>query len=391
MNMDVISSNLPYYREINNLSPVLLAKMAAIPEQKYIDIESGKVGIDGGELYSLSNVLKVRRSKLRLPVHELKIVRFRSNRKLNNRARILVDTEQWLEDYKFIEHLLGNQIPFKFDEIMKEVSGQKYRGIIAAGLVRQKLGLGPDQPVRNLCTMLEESGIKIGEQVISSHDFLGLSVGPEEGGPAIVINTWSEIPVERWIYTVAHELGHLVLHKTDFDVKQTIEEKMHETEANEFATEFLVPKELLMNEWNNTNGRELIDRLRELKKVFQVSYQIILKQLVQNEPDFENIVNRFRDECVTQCKKALTHNEEPDPLSYSAFQTTYTIQTKNNEIDVPSRLEIRENRLFELVKTALKQEKISLSRGAEILQLSLSDLREITNSWVDLGDNARSP
>ena len=131
---------------------------------------------------------------------------------------------------------------------------------------------------------------------------------------------------------------------------------MHETEANEFATEFLVPKELLMNEWKNTNGRELIDRLGELKKVFQVSYQIILNQLVQNEPDFENIENRFRDECVTQYKKALTHNKEPDPLSCSAFQTTYTIQTKNNEIDVPSRLEIRENRLFELVKTALKQE-----------------------------------
>ena len=151
--------------------------MAEIPEQKYIDIESGKVGIDGGELYLLSNVLKVRGSKLRLPVHELKTVRLRSNRNLNNRARILVDTKQWFEDYKFIEHLLENQIPFKFDEIVKEVSGQKHRGIIAAGLVRQKLGLGPDQPVRNLCTMLEESGIKIGEQVISSHDFLGLSVG----------------------------------------------------------------------------------------------------------------------------------------------------------------------------------------------------------------------
>lgn len=45
-----------------------------------------------------------------------------------------------------------------------------------------------------------------------SDDFFGLSIGPADGGPAVVVNVWDGISVERWIFTAAHELGHLVLH-----------------------------------------------------------------------------------------------------------------------------------------------------------------------------------
>lgn len=34
-----------------------------------------------------------------------------------------------------------------------------------------------------------------------------VAVGIEGGGPAIVVNTNTKITVERWIFTVAHELG----------------------------------------------------------------------------------------------------------------------------------------------------------------------------------------
>jgi hypothetical protein len=32
-----------------------------------------------------------------------------------------------------------------------------------------------------------------------------------DGGPAVVVNVWGRLSVERWIFTAAHELGHLMI------------------------------------------------------------------------------------------------------------------------------------------------------------------------------------
>jgi predicted HTH domain antitoxin len=41
-----------------------------------------------------------------------------------------------------------------------------------------------------------------------------------------------------------------------------------------------------------------------------------------------------------------------------------------------------QDRLSRLVRKAVEQEKISLGRGAEVLGLSLQDMRDLTASWV---------
>lgn len=47
---------------------------------------------------------------------------------------------------------------------------------------------------------------------VMSDGFFGLSIGPTDRGPLVVVNVWGRISVERWILTAAHELGHLLLH-----------------------------------------------------------------------------------------------------------------------------------------------------------------------------------
>lgn len=56
-----------------------------------------------------------------------------------------------------------------------------------------------------------------------------------------MVNTWERSSVERWIFTAAHELGHLLLHFEDYGQGIKEEDKAHEREADAFAAEFLMP------------------------------------------------------------------------------------------------------------------------------------------------------
>ena len=44
----------------------------------------------------------------------------------------------------------------------------------------------------------------------------GFSAGRTDNGPAIAVNTSSAISIERQMFTVAHELGHLIMHGSSY-------------------------------------------------------------------------------------------------------------------------------------------------------------------------------
>src|SRR5690606_30495530 len=102
--------------------------------------------------------------------------------------------------------------------------------------------------------LLESSGVKVYPISLASDAFFGLSVAADEGGPAIVVNVWDRISVERWIFSAAHELGHLLRHLDAYDVRHHEEKPDEEKEANEFAAHFLMPEHLFRQEWEDTCG-----------------------------------------------------------------------------------------------------------------------------------------
>lgn len=69
----------------------------------------------------------------------------------------------------------------------------------------------------------------------------GLSVGVVDGGPAIIVNDDSGIAIERQIFTMAHELGHLLLHGMDGDDTKA------EREADVLAAEVLLSEKGLVD------------------------------------------------------------------------------------------------------------------------------------------------
>jgi Zn-dependent peptidase ImmA (M78 family) len=55
--------------------------------------------------------------------------------------------------------------------------------------------------------------------------YFGLCIGLSDGGPAIVVTAHNKIPVERWIFTVAHELAHLLLRLSSFEAEKVRKSK----------------------------------------------------------------------------------------------------------------------------------------------------------------------
>jgi Zn-dependent peptidase ImmA (M78 family) len=133
----------------------------------------------------------------------------------------------------------------------------------AALMVRAQWRM-PIGPVRHLTRWLEAAGCVIVEEDFGTSRVDGLSqwVGDH---PVLLIN--SSAPVDRKRLTLAHELGHLVLHNGPASDDP-------EREANEFAAELLMPAHVIRPDLRTVT----LGRLRDLKQVWGVSMQALCER-----------------------------------------------------------------------------------------------------------------
>jgi Zn-dependent peptidase ImmA (M78 family) len=205
-------------------------------------------------------------------------------------------------------------------------------------------------------------------------------VGPAEGGPAIVVNTWERISVERWIFTAVHELGHILMHLDAFDRKRTDENADEEREADRFASHFLMPDGVFEDEWQESAGLSLVERVFKLKRIFRVSYKTVLYRLKESGRMGADAFAVFQRHYKRYSGRTLKKIDEPQALAQGEFRFSWN---RAEELgDSLSKYDFVEDRLSRLVREALRKEIISLGRAAEILALPLSEMRELASAWV---------
>ena len=102
---------------------------------------------------------------------------------------------KWLDAYCWLEAELDDRRAFGF-QMASVGSGTPAE---VAQDVRAAVGLHEAEPVRNISGLLEDHGVKLLLLETTRDSFFGLSVGEGDGGPAVVVNTWDRISVERWI------------------------------------------------------------------------------------------------------------------------------------------------------------------------------------------------
>lgn len=101
-----------------------------------------------------------------------------------------------------------------------------------ANLVRRFWQI-PSGPISNLTSIVEEAGIIIAHSDFAGSEISGVTFQVPGLPPLIMLN--SDQPSDRMRFTLAHELGHIIMHR--FPTPNM------EQEANEFASCFLVPTE----------------------------------------------------------------------------------------------------------------------------------------------------
>jgi Zn-dependent peptidase ImmA (M78 family) len=90
----------------------------------------------------------------------------------------------------------------------------------------------PPGPIRNVVQIIESAGAVVVFRDFQTPKLDGLSCWPRDSVPLFFIN--SQLPMDRARFTLAHELGHLVMHATP-------PADDPEVEAHDFASELLMP------------------------------------------------------------------------------------------------------------------------------------------------------
>ena len=382
MNQNNIGANLRRIREAKDLSQAQVADSAGISRVAYRNIENGNSTPKVSTLQNIASGVGVKLQDLFVPIRTLKKVRFRALKRMNSRDNILNEVALWLDDFNYLENLLNDSKEYLFKDLASKLSlmsERTDRSKYAAEQARALFGLKVKEYIRDIAGLLDSSGIKVYPLSLVSDGFFGLSVSEEDGGPAIIVNVWERISVERWIFSAAHELGHLLLHFDAYDVEVSTEDGDQEVEANVFASYFLMPEEAFESEWADASGLPFINRVLKVKRIFQVSYKTVLYRL--SESLGKSIWGQFKYSYKLKTGKTLSITDEPEALPPDKFQQSPEV-LRSQEPDSLSPSHFVEDRLSRLVRNAIEKDQITMGRGAEILRLDLEAMREIVSSWV---------
>lgn len=373
--------NLRRARVMKDLTQDAAATKAGLTRVAYRSIEDGVSRPKAATLDGLAAALGVKVADLLRPSIPLPRARFRSRKKMNSRNEILLTVVRQLDDYVGLEEVLGTRAEYTLAKVALRVRREKgERSKMAAELVRKELGLGLE-PIRDIAGVLEESaGVKLTRMPVATDAFFGLAIADDGIGPAIAVNTWPRISVERWIFSAAHELGHLILHGDDFEVAEVVKSASSEREADVFASHFLMPAELFDKEWEETAGADLWDRVLKVKEMFGVSYKTVLYRL--HERGIADIWKRFQTAAKRRTGRTLGKADEPEPLSDAAFGYGSPTLRKADEPEGLNPVRFTADRRARLVRQAIEAGEISLGRGAEILSIDIRRMRELKASWI---------
>lgn len=217
------------------------------------------------------------------------------------RARASVTSKDKLKAHRYGQTLyeMIDTMAKRFKDIPLRLPRQRIDPPAAAVLTRSEMSLSADRPIENLVNAAEKSGVRVLRipEPLEGIDAFSVWAGFEEKRPVIVIT--SEAPGDRLRLSVAHELGHLVMHQSIRGTMDKIEQ-----EANQFAAELLMPAEQMQQE---LLPPVTISSLFELKERWGVSIQALIRRAYELDIISER---QYRYLCFQIGKQGM-RTEEP--------------------------------------------------------------------------------
>ena len=336
--------------ELQSVCPAMYKGVSSTAIEKY---EKGVMVPDNDIIMvTIAKALNTNVANLRRPFRVMigKFA-FRKKSKLGKKAveRILILAQQRIEKYVEVERLLNEEIGCNID-FSNFVVRNKNDARAIANMLRKEWNMGIG-PISSAINLLESHGVKVIEVEEDPELFDGTS-STVEGMPVVVLNSNEGDPAnpkhhntyERRNLTLFHELGHQLMNIAD-----DIDDKEKENICNAFASEFLIPSEMFIKIFG---AKRTGISFFELKDV-QREYGISARALMHKASELGVIT----------------------PSRYKYFNISLNKNPQwRDAIDETAMLPQHSTRFKRLVYRALATDVISISKSAELLDKSVSDV-----------------
>lgn len=239
---------------------------------------------------------------------------------------------------------------------------------------RKKLGIHGTNALSAI-SALQQKGINIFFVDMGNPQTFGLSYVDDEKGCYIFVNCNEKITLERMIFTVFHEYGHIILHRPIY------KRKIHDTPANTFnfldkmantfAGYFLVPYEELINYDNVLKDLHSLNQLIPIKHQFQVSLQALIIAL----ENYEYVNRTFVSNYFNYIEANNAKEVEPEPLSnfpelYQTFES------------------IKNSKILTLLRNGYLEKLIDVDDVKKILWLNDSSANKVLKQFDSFANNS---
>ena len=346
-NLSQFGNRLKSARKMAALSMEELSQKAGgiVTKQAISKYENGKMNPSSEVLLALSEALGIKAEYFYRSTNiNLSHLEFRKKSSLSAKIResIKQKTIDFLDRYIQLEDILGIEKPFE-NPLHNRLINNLEEVEIAAREVRESWSLGLS-PICNLLEILEDQGIKV-YTVDNIHGFDGLSA--KVGGFFILLIN-REVPADRMRFTAAHELAHMLC---DFPEDSDSEKICHA-----FAGALLMPRPVIERELMKKREQISLWELEELKALYGISVQAIVKRahILGIVSDFY-----FRNFQIMLSRKGWRKKE---PTEYRGKEEAI--------------------RFKQLLHYTVSEEIITMSRGAELANISFLEFQDEVRSVI---------
>lgn len=346
--MNGIGKNLKRIRLLKNLSlkeAGNLLNMSATAISKY---EKGEILPDSQKVIAFANAYGVKAIELlkTYKVPEMKFTSFRKKKRLTGQNLELLKEIIQKDVSKYLEVIELNNIETNNISLKKYPCNTLEDAENAAFNFRNDINISNKQPIVDLIQILENLGIVIIQIKNTDNrfkDFDGLSEIVTNIPTIILPDNMKDGARQR--FTIAHELGHLILNIKD---KKVDEEKL----CNRFASALLMPNEAVKNEFGKSRGNISFFELTAFKKEYKVSYAAIIYRLKDL-----NIISEYLYKRLSIIISKNIGKNDPNPIQP---ETSYQ---------------------FEKMVYKLEADKvITLNKACELLEVSTDEYNNKNNN-----------
>lgn len=267
MHREVMCETIQIARESRGLTQKSLAEITHISQGHISKLERGEWSVPKNQLRRIAEVLEYPEAfffkKTLRYGFELSYIYHRKRQSISRQLLKKIEAEANIRIMQVDSLLDGVDIESQNEFDHMDIQEYSYRPEEIARFLRAKWNI-PQGPIMNLTEVVENAGGFIFKCEFGTKKLDGISMWSKMTPPLFFMN--KDMPADRYRFSLAHELGHAIMHRIPTDEL--------EEEANKFAAEFLMPKMEIVHDLRPFS----LSRAVILKSKWRVSIAAIVKR-----------------------------------------------------------------------------------------------------------------